>query len=51
MRNKSGTRRNDFAHNVIGRADDECGNTESFDHMRDKTDGLMAKRSVRYQQR
>jgi hypothetical protein len=39
-------RRTDLAHNVMSRADDQCGNTARFDHVSDETHGLMTEGSV-----
>lgn len=44
------TRRRDFTHDVMGRADDQGGNAGPFDDMSDETDGLVAERSVRDEQ-
>jgi len=48
---ESAARRRDFRHDVKRRADHECGNALGFDDMRDETDGLVAKRSIRHEQR
>ena len=50
MIDEHGARRPNFAHDVMDRADHQCRNTTPFDHMRDETDGLMAKRSIGNQQ-
>ena len=46
MIDEGGARRGDLAHDVMGRADDQCRNSAGFDHMSDETDGLVAERSV-----
>lgn len=51
MIDEGGARRGDFAHDVMGRADDQRRDSVCFDHMSYETDGLMAKRSVGNQQR
>ena len=43
-------RRNNLAHDVVGRADNQGWNTARFDDVSDETDGLMAERSIRDQQ-
>ena len=48
---ESAARRRDFRHDVERRADHERGNAPGFDDMRDETDGLVAKRSIGYEQR
>ena len=50
MIDKRRSRRRDFAHNVVRRADHQRGDAASLDHVRDETDGLMAERSVRNEQ-
>ena len=50
MIDKGGARRRDFAHDVMGRADDQCRNSACFNHMSDETDGLMAEGSIGNQQ-
>jgi hypothetical protein len=47
MIDKNGAWRRDFRHDIQRRADDERGNPGSFDDMGNKTDGLVAKRSIR----
>ncbi len=51
MVDKHCARRRQSAHDVVRRADDECRNSSTFDHVSDETDGLVAKRSVRDEQR
>ena len=43
-------RRPGFAHDVVRGADDQRRDPESFDHVCDETDGLMAERSIRDEQ-
>ncbi len=43
---EGGARRRDFAHDVVGRADDQCRDATCFDHVGDETDGLMTERSI-----
>jgi hypothetical protein len=50
MIDEGGARRGDFAHDVVGRADDQRRDSTGFDHMGDETDGLMTKRSIGNQQ-
>lgn len=47
---KNRARRRDLADNIEGRARQQCRNTLIFNHMRDETNGLVAKRSIRHQQ-
>ncbi len=51
MVNKYGAWRCDLAHDVEGGTGEQGRNAMRFDHMGDETDGLMAKRSVGYEQR
>jgi hypothetical protein len=44
------TRRRDFTHDVMRRADDQGANAAPFDDVSDETDGLMAERSIRDEQ-
>ena len=46
MVNKNGTRRSHFLHDIERGADNQGGNAGVFDHVSDKTDGLMAERSI-----
>ncbi len=48
---ESPARRRDLRHDVEGRADHERRNTLGFDDVSDETDGLVAKRSIRNEQR
>lgn len=50
MIDEGGPRRPDLAHDVVGRTDDQRGNAAGFDHVSDETNGLMAERSIGYQQ-
>lgn len=43
--------RGDFGHNVKGRADNQGRDAMAFDHVGDETDGLMAERSIRHEER
>ena len=49
--NKSAARGSNLGHNIKRRADHEGGKPLGLDDVRDETDGLMAKRSIRRQQR
>lgn len=46
MVDERSARRDDFAHDVVGRADDQGRNAARFDDVGDETDGLVAERSV-----
>jgi hypothetical protein len=48
---KHGTRRSYLIHNVMDCTCDECRNAFCFDDVGDETDGLVAKRSIRHEQR
>ena len=48
---KSAARGRDFQHDIERGADYERGNALGFDDVGDETDGLVAKRSIRHQQR
>jgi len=50
MINEGCARRCDPAHDVVRRADHHCRDSCSFDYMGDETDGLVAERSVGYEQ-
>ena len=50
MIDKHGARRRYSAHDVMGCADDECGNFLRLDNMRYETDGLVAEGSIGYEQ-
>jgi hypothetical protein len=43
-------RRDDFAHDVMGGADDQRRNSPGFDDVSDETDGLVAEGSIRDEQ-
>ena len=42
--------RRDLGKDIEHRADDQSRNAAAFNHMRNETDGLMAERSIRYEQ-
>lgn len=46
MIDERGARRDDFAHDVVRRADDQGRNAARFDDVGDETDGLVAERSI-----
>jgi hypothetical protein len=46
MIDERGARRDDFAHDVVCRADDQGRNAARFDDVGDETDGLVAEGSV-----
>ena len=50
MIDEGSTRRGDSAHDVVGRADHQCGDAAGFNHVSDETDGLVAEGSVRHKQ-
>jgi hypothetical protein len=50
MIDESGTRRSDISHNIERGANNQGGNPRVFDHVRDETDGLMAKWSIGHEQ-
>ena len=47
---EDGSRRCDFAHNVQDGAYHQRWSASRFDNVSDETDGLMAKRSIGYEQ-
>ena len=46
MVDEGGTGRGDLAHDVMGCANNQCGNALVFNNMSDETDGLMAEGSI-----
>ncbi len=51
MIDEHGSRRPHLAHDVERRADHHGRNSLALDHVGDETDGLVAKGSIRYEQR
>ncbi len=50
MVDKNGTRRFNLFYYIERGANDQRGNPVAFDHVSDETDGLMAERSIGYEQ-
>jgi hypothetical protein len=50
MVDKRGSRRRDFAHDIVSRAGDERRDALTFEDVGDETDRLMAERSVGHEQ-